>query len=218
MVYLKWDGMQEKMTKKIEQMIDSWQKEDAAKDREIESLRTQLAEARAEVERLYQEAIEDAVVIGRLNGGEELQTLMKMNNELVSRATAAEAALRDVVAAADPPLTDGVWAGTAAEAVEAMKAERDELAAQLAVTAEEILRMRGPSRDLVAEEMHARAKALMDVVKVLQKAQAVHQEYGRPGEPNQVGITFAAEIDTDKCLDAIDAVRALAQINQKEQR
>lgn len=54
----------------------------AAADR-IEALEQQLAEMEAH-------QVQDAIVIGRLNGGEALQDLMRRNNELLARIEAQQ--------------------------------------------------------------------------------------------------------------------------------
>jgi len=48
-----------------------------------------------EVERLKAQALEDAALIGRLNGGAELQAVMKINNDLVAKLAVYEAPIGD---------------------------------------------------------------------------------------------------------------------------
>ena len=63
------------------------------------------AERMARLEAALREARDEAnealILAGRLNGGEELQTLMRLNNDLLARATNIEALLRNWLAAED---------------------------------------------------------------------------------------------------------------------
>ena len=67
------------------------------------------------VEELEREKVEDAILIGKPNGGEELQTIMRMHNETIARAEKAEAereALRTYAHEITKALTNLVGGGS----------------------------------------------------------------------------------------------------------
>lgn len=93
-----------------------------------------LSEAWAEVRQCQENALRDAKTIGRLNGKEEYQTLMRINNELAAARDKAVAE-RDTVIVLHDAMKTQMHTGEAN--LLAMRAERDELAAQLAAISPE---------------------------------------------------------------------------------